>query len=175
MVDKLIEFALKNRLLTAAAVVGIACFGVWSMLNISVDSFPDVSNVQVQIITEPESMATEEVEKLVTFPIETGMNGLPKITKIRSNSSFGFSVVTVIFEDDADVYWARNLVDLRLSSLSLPAGVPKPQLGPVVSTFSNVYDYYLESDRHDLTELRTIQDWFVARRLRSVPGVGNVV
>ncbi|MEZ4543910.1 MAG: efflux RND transporter permease subunit [Cyanobacteriota/Melainabacteria group bacterium] len=175
MVDKLIEFALKNRLLTAAAVVGIACFGVWSMLNISVDSFPDVSNVQVQIITEPESMATEEVEKLVTFPIETGMNGLPKITNIRSNSSFGFSVVTVIFEDSADVYWARNLVNLRLSSLSLPAGVPKPQLGPVVSTFSNVYDYYLESDRHDLTELRTIQDWFVSRRLRSVPGVGNVV
>ena len=175
MVDKLMKLALKSRLLTAAAVVGIACFGVWSMLNISVDSFPDVSNVQVQIITEPESMATEEVEKLVTFPIETGMNGLPKITKIRSNSSFGFSVVTVIFEDDADVYWARNLVDLRLSSLSLPAGVPKPQLGPVVSTFSNVYDYYLESDRHDLTELRTIQDWFVARRLRSVPGVGNVV
>lgn len=175
MVDKLIEFALKNRLLTAAAVVGIACFGIWSMLNISVDSFPDVSNVQVQIITEPESMATEEVEKLVTFPIETGMNGLPKITKIRSNSSFGFSVVTVIFEDDADVYWARNLVNLRLNSISLPSGVPKPQLGPVVSTFSNVYDYYLESDRHDLTELRTIQDWFVGRRLRSVHGVGNIV
>lgn len=175
MVDKLIQFALTNRLLTAAAVVGIACFGLWSMLNISVDSFPDVSNVQVQIITEPESMATEEVEKLVTFPIETGMNGLPKITKIRSNSSFGFSVVTVIFEDDVDVYWARNIVNLRLNQLALPEGVPKPQLGPVVSTFSNVYDYYLESDRHNLTELRTIQDWYVGRRLRAVPGVGNVV
>ena len=174
-VDKLIEFALTNRLLTAAAVVGIAAFGLWSMLNISVDSFPDVSNVQVQILTEPESMATEEIEKLVTFPIETGMNGLPKITKIRSNSSFGLSVVTVIFEDDVDVYWARNIVNLRLNQLSLPDGVPKPMLGPVVSTFSNVYDYYLESDRHDLTELRTIQDWFVGRRLRAVPGVGNIV
>jgi heavy metal efflux pump (cobalt-zinc-cadmium) len=145
------------------------------MLNISVDSFPDVSNVQVQIITEPESMATEEVENLITFPIENGMNGLPKVQKIRSNSSFGFSVVTVIFDDDTDVYWARNIVNERLGQVELPAGAPKPLLGPVVSTFSNVYNYYLLSDRHDLTELRTIQDWFVARRLRAVPGVGNVV
>jgi cobalt-zinc-cadmium resistance protein CzcA len=85
-------------------------FGIWSAANISIDSFPDVSNVQVQIITEPESMATEEVESLITFPIENGLNGLPKVTKIRSNSSFGLSVVTAIFEDDVDVYWARNIV-----------------------------------------------------------------
>lgn len=175
MIEKLIQFALTNRLLTAAAIIGVACMGIWSMLNISVDSFPDVSNVQVQIITEPESMATEEVEKLITFPIETGMNGLPNITKIRSNSSFGMSVVTVIFEDSTDVYWARNVVNERLGTIELPAGAPRPMLGPVVSTFSNVYDYYLVSDRHDFTELRTIQDWQVARRLRSVHGVGNVV
>lgn len=175
MIEKLIQFALINRLLTAAAIFGVACMGVWSMLNISVDSFPDVSNIQVQIITEPESMATEEVEKLITFPIETGMNGLPNITKIRSNSSFGLSVVTVIFEDSTDVYWARNVVNERLGTIELPSGSPRPVLGPVVSTFSNVYDYYLVSDRHDFTELRTIQDWQVARRLRSVHGVGNVV
>ena len=119
MIEKLIEFALTNRLLTAAAVVGIACLGLWSMLNISVDSFPDVSNVQVQILTEPESMATEEVEKLITFPIETGMNGLPKITKVRSNSSFGLSVVTVIFEDDADVYLGKK--HRQFEALSNPA------------------------------------------------------
>lgn len=175
MIEKLIQFALTNRLLTAAAVVGIACLGVWSMLNIRIDSFPDVSNVQVQVITEPESMATEEVEKLITFPIETGMNGLPNITKIRSNSSFGLSVVTVIFEDSTDVYWARNVVNERLGTIELPAGSPRPVLGPVVSTFSNVYDYYMVSDRHDFTELRTIQDWYVARRLRAVHGVGNIV
>ncbi len=175
MIEKLIQFALVNRLLTVVAIFGVACLGVWSMLNIPIDSFPDVSNVQVQVITEPESMATEEVEKLITFPIETGMNGLPNITKIRSNSSFGLSVVTVIFEDSTDVYWARNVVNERLGSIELPAGAPRPVLGPVVSTFSNVYDYYLTSDRHDFTELRTIQDWYVARRLRSVNGVGNVV
>lgn len=175
MIEKLIQFALQNRLLTIAAVVGLACCGLWCMLNISVDSFPDVSNVQVQIITEPESMATEEVESLITFPIENGMNGLPKVQKIRSNSSFGLSVVTVIFDDDTDVYWARNIVNERLGQVELPGNAPRPLLGPVVSTFSNVYDYYLISDRHDFTELRTIQDWNVARRLRAVAGVGNVV
>jgi len=172
---KLIRFALKQRLLTVAAALGIAGFGVYSAMNIPIDSFPDVSNVQVQIITEPESMATEEVEALVTFPIENGLNGLPKVNKIRSNSSFGLSVVTAIFDDDVDVYWARNLVQQRLSQIELPANSAKPNLGPVVSTFSNVLSYYLTSDRHDLVELRTIQDWQVARRLRAVNGVGNVV
>lgn len=175
MISQLIRFALKQRLMTVACAIGIAMFGIWSAANISIDSFPDVSNVQVQIITEPESMATEEVESLITFPIENGLNGLPKVTKIRSNSSFGLSVVTAIFEDDVDVYWARNIVQQRLSQIELPAGSPRPLLGPVVSTFSNVLNYYLLSDRHDLTELRTIQDWQVARKLRAVPGVGNVV
>jgi heavy metal efflux system protein len=175
MIARLIKFALKQRLLTVAAALGIAMFGVFSAMTISIDSFPDVSNVQVQIITEPESMATEEVESLITFPIENGMNGLPNVVKIRSNSSFGLSVVTVIFEDSVDVYWARNIVQQRLTQIEMPAGSPQPLLGPVVSTFSNVYNYYLTSDRHDLTELRTIQDWQIARRLRAVPGVGNVV
>lgn len=175
MISQLIRFALKQRLMTVACALGIAMFGIWSAANISIDSFPDVSNVQVQIITEPESMATEEVESLITFPIENGLNGLPKVSKIRSNSSFGLSVVTAIFEDDVDVYWARNIVQQRLSQIELPAGSPRPLLGPVVSTFSNVLNYYLQSDRHDLTELRTIQDWQVGRKLRAVPGVGNVV
>ena len=117
MIARLIKFALKQRLLTVAAALGIAMFGVFSAMTISIDSFPDVSNVQVQIITEPESMATEEVESLITFPIENGMNGLPNVVKIRSNSSFGLSVVTVIFEDSVDVYWARNIVQQRLTQI----------------------------------------------------------
>lgn len=175
MIDKLITFALTQRLLTCAAVIVMAAFGVFCMLSLPVDSFPDVSNIQVQIITDCETLATEEVESLITYPIEYGMSGLHKVTNIRSNSSFGLSVVTIIFEDDTDVYWARNLVQQRLSQVELPAWSPQPQLGPVVSTFSNVYNYYLKSDRHSLTELRTIQDWFLAKRLRAVQGVGNVV
>lgn len=175
MIDRLITFALTQRLLTCAAVIVMAAFGVFCMLSLPVDSFPDVSNIQVQIITDCETLATEEVESLITYPIEYGLSGLHKVTNIRSNSSFGLSVVTVIFEDDTDVYWARNLVQQRLSQVDLPTWAPTPQLGPVVSTFSNVYNYYLKSDRHSLTELRTIQDWYLAKRLRAVQGVGNVV
>lgn len=175
MIEKIIQFAMQQRLLTVAAFVGMAFFGAWCTISLPVDSFPDVSNVQVQIISDCETLATEEVESLITFPIENGLNGLPKVNKIRSNSSFGLSVVTVIFDDDTDVYWARNLVQQRLSQIEMPAWAPTAHLGPVVSTFSNVFNYYLVSDRHDFTELRTIQDWQIARRLRSVPGVGNVV
>jgi cobalt-zinc-cadmium resistance protein CzcA len=175
MIEKIITFAMRQRLVTVAGAFGIAVFGVCCMLSLPIDSFPDVSNVQVQIISDCETMATEEVENLITFPIENGLNGLPKVSKIRSNSSFGLSVVTVIFDDDTDVYWARNIVQQRLGQIELPEWAPKPLLGPVVSTFSNVFNYYLTSSKHDLTELRTIQDWYIARRLRAVPGVGNVV
>lgn len=175
MINALIQFALNQRLVVVGAVFLLGMIGVWSVMNLPIDSFPDVSNIQVQIITEPETMATEEVEQQITFPIESALNGLPKVNKVRSNSSFGLSVVTAIFDDDADVWWARNLVQQRLSQVGLPAGAPQPTLGPVVSSFSQVFNYYLESNKHDLTELRTIQDWYVARRLRAVSGVGNVV
>ncbi|MBN9395359.1 MAG: efflux RND transporter permease subunit [Candidatus Melainabacteria bacterium] len=176
MIERLISFALKQRLLIIAMAVGMSIWGVFSILSLPVDSFPDVSNVQVQIITEPEAMATEEVEALITYPIENALNGLPKIKKIRSASSFGLSVVTAIFEDDCDVYFARNLVQQRLTQVesSLPKDSVKPQLGPVISSFSQVFMYYLESQNHDNIDLRTIQDWFISRKLRSVPGVANV-
>ncbi|MBY0550329.1 MAG: CusA/CzcA family heavy metal efflux RND transporter [Candidatus Obscuribacterales bacterium] len=175
MINALIQFALNQRLVVVGAVFLLGMIGVWSVMNLPIDSFPDVSNIQVQIITEPETMATEEVEQQITFPIESALNGLPKVNKVRSNSSFGLSVVTAIFDDDADVWWARNLVQQRISQVGLPAGSPQPILGPVVSSFSQVFNYYLESNKYDLTELRTIQDWYVARRLRAVSGVGNVV
>jgi len=177
MLDKIITFALTQRLLIAFATLGLIVFGIWAIYQLPIDSFPDVSNVQVQVITEPERMATEEVETLVTFPIETSLNGLPKIKQIRSNSSFGLSVVTAIFEDDADVYFCRQLVYERVNQMNfnLPEGEIRPVLGPVLTSFSNVFMYYLESNRYDLTDLRTIQDWQVARRLRAVRGVGNVV
>lgn len=175
MIDKLITLALEQRLATVGAVFLLVVLGVWAILNLPIDSFPDVSNVQVQIITEPETMATQEVEQQITFPIESALNGLPKVKQIRSNSSFGLSVVTAIFDDDTDVYFARQLVQQRLSQMDLPEGAPKSILGPVVSSFSQVYMYYLESNTLDLTQLRTLQDWVVARRLKAVPGVGNVV
>ncbi|MBX3074659.1 efflux RND transporter permease subunit [Candidatus Obscuribacterales bacterium] len=175
MIDKLIEFALNNRAVTLMIVVAVVALGLHSVFTIPTDSFPDVSNVQVQIITEPESMAAEEVESLVTVPIEYALNGLPFIKQVRSSSEFGLSVVTAIFEDSCDVYFARQLVQQRLTSLNLSKDVPQPLLGPVVSSFSQVFMYHVSSDTMDPIDLRTLQDWVIAKRLLAVPGVGNVV
>ena len=175
MIDKLISFALKERAGILMLMLGMIALGMYSIFTIPTDSFPDVSNIQVQIITEPESMAPEEVESLVTVPIEYALNGLPFIQKIRSSSEFGLSVVTAIFDDDCDVYLARQLVQQRLATLQFPPEVPPPQLGPVISTFSQVFMYYVKSDCLNLIDLRTMQDWNIAKRLLAVPGVGNVV
>lgn len=175
MLNRLIAFTLTQRAVTLMLIAAIIAVGIYSVVTIPTDSFPDVSNVQVQIITEPESMATEEVESLVTVPIEYALNGLPFVNKVRSSSEFGLSVVTAIFDDGCDVYFARQLVQQRLNSLSLPPEVPRPQLGPVISSFSQVFMYYVSSDNHTLIDLRTIQDWTIAKRLLSVQGVGNVV
>lgn len=175
MIEAVIRFALQQRLAVALMAVIVVAVGIWSVFSLPIDSFPDVSNVQVQVITEPESMAAEEIESQITFPIESGLNGVPRVTKIRSNSSFGLSVVTAIFEEGTDVYFARQLVQQRLNQIDLPEECPRPKLGPVVSSFSNVFMYALNSKTLDLRELRTIQDWYVSKRLRAIPGVANVV
>lgn len=175
MIDKVIAFALTQRAVTLILMLAVILIGVYAIFTLPTDSFPDVSNVQVQIITEPESMATEEVESLVTVPIQYALNGLPFIQKIRSSSEFGLSVVTAIFDDECDVYFARQLIQQRLNTISLPPEVPTPQLGPVVSSFSQVFMYSVTSKQHNLIKLRTIQDWDIAKKLLAVPGVGNVV
>ncbi len=175
MIERIIHFALTQRAITVMLLVALIVAGIYSVLTIPSDSFPDVSNVQVQIITEPESMATEEVESLITVPIEYALNGLPFVQNVRSASEDGLSVVTAIFEDSCDVYFARQLVQQRLNGLTFAPGVPKPALGPVISSFSQVFMYVVSSDKYNFIELRTIQDWVIAKRLLSVSGVGNVV
>lgn len=175
MINNFISFSLQQRAVTIMLMVAVVALGVFSIFTLATDAFPDVSNVQVQIITEPESMATEEVESLVTVPIEYALNGLPFIHKVRSSSEFGLSMVTAIFEDECDVYLARQLVQQRLSTLKLSDDVPTPYLAPVLSTFSQIFMYRVSSTNHDLLDLRTIQDWDISKRLLSVPGVGNVV
>jgi len=175
LIDKLINFALTQRAGILMLMIGLIAIGVYSISTIPTDSFPDVSNISVEIITEPESMAAEEVESLVTVPIEYTLNGVPFIRKIRSSSEFGLSVVTAIFDDQCDLYLARQLVQQRLSTLKFPPGVPPPQLGPAISTFSQVFMYYVTSDHHNLVDLRTLQDWTIAKRLLATQGVVNVV
>jgi cobalt-zinc-cadmium resistance protein CzcA len=176
MLNRIIEFSLKQRLMVVAMVILIIAFGLYSLSNLPIDAFPDVTNVQVQIITEAPGLSPVEVEKLVTFPVENAMNGLPKLSEVRSISKFGLAVVTIVFEDGVDIYFARQLVLERLQSVkgSLPPTIPEPSMGPITSGMGEIYQYFLESDSVDLMGLRTIQDWIIKPQMRTVPGVTEV-
>lgn len=176
MLNRLIDFALKQRLLIIAMTILIAAVGFYSLNDIPIDAFPDVTNVQVQVIAEAEGLSPVEAEKLVTFPIEVAMNGLPNLTEIRSISKYGLGVITVVFEDGVDIYFARQLVLERLQNAkeNLPASVPQPEMGPITSGMGEIYQYFLESDSLDIMGLRTIQDWIIKPQLRTVPGVTEV-
>lgn len=176
MINRIIEFALNQRLLIVAMVILMSALGIYSLNNIPIDAFPDVTNIQVQILAEAPGLSPVEVEKLVTFPVEVAMNGLPRLTEIRSISKFGLAVVTVVFEDGVDIYFARQLVLERLQRVkeSLPPTVPEPEMGPITTGMGEIYQYFLESDSLDLMGLRTIQDWIIKPQLRTVPGVTEV-
>ncbi|MFO7653374.1 MAG: CusA/CzcA family heavy metal efflux RND transporter [Candidatus Krumholzibacteriia bacterium] len=157
--------------LTLLAVVA----GTVAWRTLPIDAFPDATNQQVMILTEAEGLGPLDVEQQVTFPIETSMGGLPGVRQVRSLSKTALSQVVVVFEDDLDVYLARQLVFERLQQAreQLPAGV-EPELGPISTGLGEVFQYTLASERHDLTELRTIHDWLVAPRLRIIPGVNEI-
>ncbi len=175
MLDKILQFALQQRLLIILATVILIGSGLWAMKKLPVDAFPDVTNVQVQILTQAGGMAPTEVEKLVTFPIETAMGGLPRLQEMRSLSRVGLSVVTIAFEDGVDIYFARQQVFERLQQARdrLPKGI-EPQMGPVTTGLGEIYQYILTSDTLDARELRSIQDWLIRPILRTIPGVTDV-
>ena len=145
----------------------------WKTLPI--DAFPDVTNVQVMILTDAPGLASVDVEQQVTVPVELAMQGLPGVRQVRSMSKAGFSQVIIVLEDDVDIYFARQLVFQRLQAAKkqLPDGV-EPEMGPISTGLGEIYQYTLESDRRSPMELRTIQDWLIAPQLRSIPGVNEV-
>ena len=175
MIERILQFALKQRLLVLLGAVILLGGGVWAMKKLPVDAFPDVTNVQVQILTQAGGMAPTEVEKLITFPIETTMGGLPRLSEVRSISKIGLSVITVVFEDGVDTYFARQQVFERLQQARdrLPKGM-EPQMGPVTTGLGEIYQYLLEGEGYDVRELRSLQDWIVRPLLRTVPGVTDV-
>lgn len=176
MLNRLIEFSLKERLATAGLIMMLAAIGFYSLQHIPIDSLPDVTNNQVQIITEARGLSPVEVEKLVTYPIETALNGLPRTLELRSISKYGLSVVTVVFEDDVDKFFARQLVLERISSLrgQLPDVASEPILGPMSSALGEIYQYQVKGDAYTPTELRTIQDYVIKPQLKTVAGVTEV-
>lgn len=183
MIEKLINFALHNRLLILLCTIIVVGLGINAFRTIPIDAFPDVTNVQVQVIAEAPGRSPVEVEKFTTYPIETAMGGLPKLQELRSLSKFGLSLVTIVFDDDVDIYFARQLVLERLMQVkeNLPAGV-EVSLGPISTGLGEIYQYTLEDPDtpaapdsvHRLMELRTLQDWVIRPLLKTIPGVADV-
>ena len=175
MIRALIHFSLEQRVLVLALTVLVAGIGLWALSTLPVDAFPDLTNIQVNIVAEAPGLAPAEVEQLVTFPIESAMMGLPRTEHVRSISKFGLSIVTVVFEDGVDIYFARQRVAERLQEVKarLPEGV-EPTLGPVATAFGEIYQYTVEGKGYSLMELKTLHDWVIRPQLRTIPGVSEV-
>ncbi len=186
MLNWLIDFSLRNRAVVLVAVLAMVVAGAFSLQFLDVDAFPDTTPVMVQINTVAPSLSPEEVERQLTFPLEQAIAGLPGLEKLRSISKFGLSQVVVIFEDGTDIYFARQLINERVGTVELPAGIERPKMGPVSTGLGEVFHYVLTKKgvdfsklpenvrQQELTELRTIHDWVVKPQLRSVPGVAEV-
>jgi cobalt-zinc-cadmium resistance protein CzcA len=171
----LIHFALRQRVFVLGGALTLVIFGIVALRQLPFDAYPDLTGTRVEVITVAPGMAPEEVERLVTYPVEQSLMGLPGAEKVRSVSKFGLSLVTVPFPDRMDVYFARTLVQQRLNDAkgALPAGI-EPQLGPVSTPMGELYQYTLSSDSLSLTALKTLHDYTVRPRLRTVPGVTEV-
>lgn len=179
MINHIIDFSLNNRFIVILLSLAILGMGFFAAATIPLDAVPDLTNVQVQVLTNSPSLGPVEVEQFITFPVENAMSGIPNVDEIRSISRFGLSAVTVAFEDGTDIYWARNLINERLLKAreNIPPGMGTPELGPIATGMSEIYQFEVRADAgsdHSLTDLRTILDWQIAFQLRSVPGVIEV-
>jgi len=175
MIRAIVDFALSEKLLVLGLGIMLLVWGVISFHNLPVEAYPDVANTYVQVITQWPGRAAEEIEQQITIPVEAGVNGVGHLTNLRSVSLFGLSVVTLIFDDDADNFTARQQVLEKLTGINLPANV-NPQLGPDYSPVGQIYFYTLQSTNPqiDLMELKAIQDWYLERQFKSVPNVVDV-
>ena len=184
MINRLVEGALKARALVILAAIGVLGFGIYEYNQMPVEAFPDISPIMVPVFAEAHGMAPEEMERLIAYPIESAMNGLPGVTQIKSTSAFGLAVVYVYFKDDVDIYFARQLVGERLSAAmaELPEMDEPPSLGPISTGLGQIFIYYLTLDEGVNTQgkdpgayLREINDWVVKFQLRTVPGVTDIL
>ena len=175
MINLIIEWSLKNRVLVLALFLGAGVWGYWALVNTPIDAIPDLSDNQVIVFTDWAGRSPQEVEDQVTYPLVTSLQGMPGVRVVRASSAFSFSMINVIFEDDVELYWARTRVLERLNLVAkqLPEGVV-PTLGPDATGVGQVFWYTIESDTMSLRDLRTLQDWFVRYQLNSVPGVAEV-
>ncbi len=179
MIERILEWSLKNRFLVIIASLILVAGGLTAMASLPIDAVPDVTNVQVQVLTSSPALGPEEVEKFITTPIEQAMSGLPDLVEVRSTSKFGLSAVTIVFEDGTDIYFARQQIGERLAAAkeAIPPGYGEPEMGPVSTGLGEIFQFEVraaEGQTKSAMELRTILEWEIAPRLRSVPGVVEV-
>ncbi|WP_149243112.1 CusA/CzcA family heavy metal efflux RND transporter [Dyadobacter sp. 32] len=181
MLNKIIGFAVSNKLIIGLLVVALIGYGSYELTRLPIDAVPDITNNQVQVITIAPSFGATDIERLVTFPIEQANNNISGLKEIRSFSRFGLSLVTIVFDDDVDIYWARQQVSERLLKVQneIPKGIGTPELGPISTGLGEIYQYVVRpkegyEHRYNATDLRTIQDWIVRRQLLGVKGVAEV-
>ena len=181
MLDRIIRFSIHNKAIIGLFTLVLVLYGAYSLTQLPIDAVPDITNNQVQVITTTPTLAAQEVEQFVTAPIERAMASLPDLVEIRSISRFGLSLVTIVFDEDVDIYFARTLVDQRLGEATalIPPGVGTPTMAPVSTGLGEVYQYVLHpkpgfEGKFSPSELRTIQEWIVVRQLLGTPGVAEV-
>ena len=184
MLETIIAQTLKYRSFVLLGVLVLIAFGVYSYLNLPIDAFPDVTNVQVEILSTAPGLSALEIERFVTYPIENAMRGLPDVVQMRSITKFGLSVVTIVFKDNVDIYFARQLVFQRLeeANSNVPSSVTV-SMGPIATAMGEIYQYTLQGPpmpgnpdarKRYLADLRTLQEWVVTPLLKSVPGVNEI-
>lgn len=181
MLNRIIAFSVRNKLIVGIMVIGLIVTGVYHVTRLPIDAVPDITNNQVMVITTSPSLGAADIERLITFPIEQATINIPGIEEQRSFSRFGLSLVTIVFNDGTDVYWARQQVSEKLTEIQqqIPPGLGTPSLAPVTTGLGEIFQYVIKpkpgfESKYDVTELRTIQDWMVRRQLLGTPGVADV-
>ncbi len=181
MLYRIIHFSIRNKAIVAALTFGLIIWGIWSASHLPVDALPDVTNNQVQVITRAPTLAAQEVEQFITYPIEKALSNVQGVVEMRSFSRFGISVITIVFNENVSVYFARQLISEKLKDAEqqIPKGVGTPEMGPVTTGLGEVYQYVIHpkkgsEQKYTAMDLRTIQDWIVGRQLSGIPGVAEI-
>ncbi len=179
MLNNIIQFSVKNKLVIGIFTLLWIVFGVYELTRLPIDAVPDITNNQVQVITTAPSLGAEDVERLITFPIEQAISNIPGLKESRSMSRFGLSLITIVFDDDSDVYWARQQVTERLTQVEIDQNANKPELAPATTGLGEIYQYVVKpkdgyENKFSLADLRTTQDWIIRRQLLGTPGVADV-
>jgi heavy metal efflux system protein len=176
LLEFLVDLSLENRVIVLMMTFLFVIFGINSSYHLKMDAVPDVTTIQVQIITSAPSLSPLEIEQYITYPVERAMAGIPHLEEVRSISRYGLSVVTIVFLDGTDIYWARQLVGERMKEVNevIPKGYGTPMMGPISTGLGEIYQFTLESDRHTIMELTTLLNWYVNPLLKTVPGIVEV-